>query len=337
MPRASSRFRKHGLAVYGTFVFGYDNDDRAVIERSVEFAREQKLFLAAFNHLVPFPGTPLYRRLEPEGRLLKPNWWLDPREPGRRRHVPPEAGFAGGIASAVPGCTAAVLLLGLDPGTPGRPPGQRPFQFDAWHLPGPEHQRPLRHRSAAGAASRGGTWAVGATRMIRYRIDLAGPGDDADLRHILAATPMPGEISVSFRREPSYFAGPRVDGRFRQIVACSATSPTGRLVGFGCRSLMPALSTAGRSRRLPEHSADPARAPQPRPDGSGLCLFTPTPPGRPYTALPDHHRPGQPAARCLSSLTFGQRVCLHSLRGTVSHACAAAGMMARASHETKSA
>jgi radical SAM superfamily enzyme YgiQ (UPF0313 family) len=72
------RFREHGLAVYGTFVFGYDNDDRPVVERSVEFAREQKLFLAAFNHLVPFPGTPLYRRLEREGRLLKPRWWLDP-------------------------------------------------------------------------------------------------------------------------------------------------------------------------------------------------------------------------------------------------------------------
>jgi radical SAM superfamily enzyme YgiQ (UPF0313 family) len=72
------RFRDHGLAVYGTFVFGYDHDDRAVIRRSVEFAREQKLFLAAFNHLVPFPGTPLYQRLRREGRLLKPKWWLDP-------------------------------------------------------------------------------------------------------------------------------------------------------------------------------------------------------------------------------------------------------------------
>jgi radical SAM superfamily enzyme YgiQ (UPF0313 family) len=72
------RFRDHGLAVYGTFVFGYDNDDRDTIRRSVEFAVEQKLFLAAFNHLIPFPGTPLYRRLEREGRLLSPKWWLDP-------------------------------------------------------------------------------------------------------------------------------------------------------------------------------------------------------------------------------------------------------------------
>jgi radical SAM superfamily enzyme YgiQ (UPF0313 family) len=73
-----AQFRKHGLAVYGTFIFGYDHDDQKIVQRSVDFAREQKLFLAAFNHVVPFPGTPLYRKLEAEGRLLSPKWWLDP-------------------------------------------------------------------------------------------------------------------------------------------------------------------------------------------------------------------------------------------------------------------
>jgi hypothetical protein len=74
--------------------------------------------------------------------------------------------------------------------------------------------------------------------MIRYRFELAGPGDDADLRHILAATPMPGAISVSFQREPSYFAGGRVDGRFRQVLAARRLD-TSQLVAFGCRSIMP--------------------------------------------------------------------------------------------------
>jgi radical SAM superfamily enzyme YgiQ (UPF0313 family) len=73
------QFRKHGLAVYGTFVFGYDADDRQVIEQSVQFAREHQLFLAAFNHLVPFPGTPLFRRLREQGKLLVDKWWLDPQ------------------------------------------------------------------------------------------------------------------------------------------------------------------------------------------------------------------------------------------------------------------
>ena len=72
--------------------------------------------------------------------------------------------------------------------------------------------------------------------MSRYRFELATPNDDADLRHVLASTPMAGRISVAFRREPSWFAGAVVDGRARQIVACRDLQ-TGRVVGFGCRSI----------------------------------------------------------------------------------------------------
>ena len=75
---ALRRFRDHGLVVYGTFVFGYDHDTRDSIQQTLAFAVEQKLFLAAFNHLVPFPGTPLYRRYREEKRLLSEAWWLDP-------------------------------------------------------------------------------------------------------------------------------------------------------------------------------------------------------------------------------------------------------------------
>ena len=84
--------------------------------------------------------------------------------------------------------------------------------------------------------------------MSRYRFDLAGPDDDADLRHVLAATPMPGAIAVRLlQREPSWFAGRSCDGRSRQVLACRDRVDTGRLVGFGCRSIMRDVSsTAGR-------------------------------------------------------------------------------------------
>jgi hypothetical protein len=72
--------------------------------------------------------------------------------------------------------------------------------------------------------------------MSRYHIDLATPADDADLRRILAETPMPGRVAVSFRREPSYFAAAEVDGHFRQVVA-GRDRDTGRLIGFGSRSI----------------------------------------------------------------------------------------------------
>jgi radical SAM superfamily enzyme YgiQ (UPF0313 family) len=75
---ALQNLRKHGIRVYGTFIFGYDMDNRESFSRAVAFAREQGMFIAAFNHLTPFPGTPLYARLQREGRLRFPAWWLDP-------------------------------------------------------------------------------------------------------------------------------------------------------------------------------------------------------------------------------------------------------------------
>jgi hypothetical protein len=72
--------------------------------------------------------------------------------------------------------------------------------------------------------------------MSRYRLELATPADDADLCDVLAATPTDGRIAVTYRRDPSWFAGAVVDGRLRQVVACRDLE-SGRVVGFGCRSL----------------------------------------------------------------------------------------------------
>jgi hypothetical protein len=72
--------------------------------------------------------------------------------------------------------------------------------------------------------------------MSAYRFELATPVDDAALRGVLAATPMEGRIAVAFGREPSWFAGAVVDGGFRQVIACRDLR-TGRIVGFGCRSV----------------------------------------------------------------------------------------------------
>jgi radical SAM superfamily enzyme YgiQ (UPF0313 family) len=73
---ALDRLRRAGIFVYGTFIFGYPHDTPESFEESVCFAKRENLFLAAFNHLVPFPGTPLYRDLEADGRLNYRHWWL---------------------------------------------------------------------------------------------------------------------------------------------------------------------------------------------------------------------------------------------------------------------
>jgi radical SAM superfamily enzyme YgiQ (UPF0313 family) len=77
--KALANLRKFNIRLYITFVFGYDEDTVESFQETVDFALQHKFYIAAFNHLTPFPGTPLYRRLQEEGRLLYDNWWLDNR------------------------------------------------------------------------------------------------------------------------------------------------------------------------------------------------------------------------------------------------------------------
>lgn len=77
--RALSNLRRHRIRVYGTFVFGYEHDTPDIFDRTVRFAQEHAMYIAAFNHLTPFPGTPLYQRLADTGRLRYEAWWLDER------------------------------------------------------------------------------------------------------------------------------------------------------------------------------------------------------------------------------------------------------------------
>lgn len=75
--KAIANLRRHGIRIYATFVFGYDGDTPESPLESARFAIDQRFFITAFNHLTPFPGTPLYERLLREGRFTHPQWWLD--------------------------------------------------------------------------------------------------------------------------------------------------------------------------------------------------------------------------------------------------------------------
>lgn len=75
---AFANLRKYGIRLYITFMMGYDGEGIDTFERNVAFARDKNFFMVSFNHVTPFPGTPLYRQLQREGRLLYDRWWLDP-------------------------------------------------------------------------------------------------------------------------------------------------------------------------------------------------------------------------------------------------------------------
>lgn len=65
-----------GVMVNGSFVFGMDEDDPDVFERTVEWAIAQGIETATFHILTPYPGTALYKRMEQSDRLVHRDWDL---------------------------------------------------------------------------------------------------------------------------------------------------------------------------------------------------------------------------------------------------------------------
>jgi len=65
-----------GISIMGCFVFGLDEDSSTVFKETAKFVVEACIDLPRFAISTPFPGTPLYARLEKEGRILTRNWEL---------------------------------------------------------------------------------------------------------------------------------------------------------------------------------------------------------------------------------------------------------------------
>jgi len=90
-------FHRYGIQVNGSFVVGFDHDHHDVFTRTVEWVEANRLECATYHILTPYPGTPLFRRMEQEGRLLHRDW--DRYDTShcvfRPRHLSPEALEAG--------------------------------------------------------------------------------------------------------------------------------------------------------------------------------------------------------------------------------------------------
>ena len=64
----------HQIGIHGSFIFGFDGDDREVFKKTVEFVQKNNVELPTFSILTPFPGTPLLKRMEEEGRIIDHDW-----------------------------------------------------------------------------------------------------------------------------------------------------------------------------------------------------------------------------------------------------------------------
>ncbi len=71
---AIARLHRHGIAAHLGIMFGFDGDDRSIFERTVAFLERTCVDVATVSMVIPMPGTPLFKRLDAEGRILTRDW-----------------------------------------------------------------------------------------------------------------------------------------------------------------------------------------------------------------------------------------------------------------------
>jgi radical SAM superfamily enzyme YgiQ (UPF0313 family) len=74
MEEGLSGFAESGIDVHGMFIFGFDTDTKKSLRETVTFAKRHTLDSVQFLVLTPMPGTPVYRDLEKDGRIIIKDW-----------------------------------------------------------------------------------------------------------------------------------------------------------------------------------------------------------------------------------------------------------------------
>jgi radical SAM superfamily enzyme YgiQ (UPF0313 family) len=72
--RAVEKIHKNKMAVFGTFVLGFDEDAPDIFNMMKAHIGNLGIDAVNFAILTPYPGTPLFNRLEKEERILTKDW-----------------------------------------------------------------------------------------------------------------------------------------------------------------------------------------------------------------------------------------------------------------------
>jgi radical SAM superfamily enzyme YgiQ (UPF0313 family) len=71
---AIKKIHNAGINVIGSFIFGLDDDDTSVFQRTYDFIMENNIDAPQFHILTPFPGTRLYKAMDEQGRITDRDW-----------------------------------------------------------------------------------------------------------------------------------------------------------------------------------------------------------------------------------------------------------------------
>jgi len=68
------KIKDYGIKIFGSMIFGADNDDKSVFQKTVDFCQESEVDFPTFSALTPYVGTDIRQELESQNRILNNNW-----------------------------------------------------------------------------------------------------------------------------------------------------------------------------------------------------------------------------------------------------------------------
>lgn len=66
--------KRHGIEVWGDFLFGFDDHTPDIFEETYNFVKEINVDKVIPHFMIPFPGSVTYRKLYEDGRILTTDW-----------------------------------------------------------------------------------------------------------------------------------------------------------------------------------------------------------------------------------------------------------------------
>lgn len=72
--RIFDKIHKYGIAITGTFMYGFDNDTPEAMDKRTDFIINSTIDSYQASIYTPLPGTGLYNKMEKEGRILYKNY-----------------------------------------------------------------------------------------------------------------------------------------------------------------------------------------------------------------------------------------------------------------------
>ena len=70
----TKKLHEYDMGVIASLAFGFDYDEKNVFDKTLEKLNEWGVDSIGVNILTPLPGTPLFKRLEKENRILTKDW-----------------------------------------------------------------------------------------------------------------------------------------------------------------------------------------------------------------------------------------------------------------------